>query len=50
MSLGLADANYYMRTDKQVLLYGTGYYIQYPEINHHGKEYEKEYIFIYMHN
>ena len=50
MILGLADANYYRRTDKQVLLYRTGYYIQYPVINHHGKEYEKEYIFIYMHN
>ena len=26
------------------LLYSTGKYIQYPVINHNGKEYEKEYI------
>ena len=30
--------------DNQVLLYSTGNYIQYPEVNHKGKEYEKEYI------
>ena len=30
-----------------VLLYSTGNYIQYPVINHNGKEYEKEYIYIY---
>ena len=28
----------------KVLLYSTGNYIQYPVINHNGKEYEKEYI------
>ena len=27
---------------KKVLLYSTGNYIQYPVINHNGKEYEKE--------
>ena len=34
----------------KVLLYSTGNYIQYPVINHNGKEYEKEYIYmcIYM--
>ena len=26
---------------KKVLLYSTGKYIQYPEINHNGKEYKK---------
>ena len=26
----------------KVLLYNTGNYIQYPVINHNGKEYEKE--------
>ena len=31
----------------KVLLYSTGNYIQYPVINHHGKEYEKEYIYLY---
>ena len=30
-----------------VLLYSTGNYIQYPVINHNGKEYEKEYIYMY---
>ena len=34
------------RTDDKVLLYSTGNYIQYPEINHNGKEYKKEYIYI----
>ena len=29
----------------KVLLYSTGNYIQYPVINHNGKEYEKEYIY-----
>ena len=28
------------------LLYNTENYIQYPVINHNGKEYEKEYIYI----
>ena len=28
--------------NKEVLLYSTGNYIQYPAINHNGKEYEKE--------
>ena len=28
----------------KVLLYSTGKYIQYPVINHNGKEYEKVYI------
>ena len=30
----------------KVLLYSTGNYIQYPMINHNGKEYKKEYIYI----
>ena len=30
--------------NNKVLLYSTGNYIQYPVINHNGKEYEKEYI------
>ena len=29
------------RMGKQVLLYSTGNYIQYPMINHNAKEYEK---------
>ena len=32
--------------NNKVLLYKTGNYIQYPEINHSGKEYEKEHIYI----
>ena len=27
-------------------VYSTGNYIQYPVINHNGKEYEKEYIYV----
>ena len=30
--------------DNKVLLYSTGNYIQYPGINHNGKEHEKECI------
>ena len=45
-SLGLADANYYMQNNK-VLLYSTRNYIQYFVINHNGKEYEKECIYMY---
>ena len=34
----------------RVLLYSTGNWSQYPEINYTGKEYEKQYIYyIYMH-
>ena len=32
--------------DNEVLLYSTGNCIQYPVINHNGKEYEKEYIYV----
>ena len=32
--------------NNKVLLYSTGNYIQYPVINHNGKEYEKEYVHI----
>ena len=48
-SLGLEDANSHIEwINNKVLLYSTGNYIQYSLINHHGKEYEKECIF--MHN
>ena len=33
--------------NNKVLLYSTGNYIQYPMINHNGKEYEKECICMY---
>ena len=36
---------YIRRINNKVLLYSTGDYIQYPVINHNGKEYEKEYIY-----
>ena len=29
-------------------VYSTGNYIQYPVVNHHGKEHEKECIYIYF--
>ena len=32
--------------NNKILLYSTGSYIQYPVINHNGKEYEKECIFV----
>ena len=32
--------------NNKVLLYSTGNYIQYPVINHNGKEYEKEHIYV----
>ena len=32
--------------NNKVLLYSTGKYNQYPVINHNGKEYEKEYIYV----
>ena len=31
----------------KVILYSTGNYIQYPVINHNGKEYERERMTIY---
>ena len=34
--------------NNKVLLYSTGNYIQYPIINHNGKEYEKAYICMCM--
>ena len=34
--------------NNKVLLYSTGNYIQYPVINHNGKEYE-EYIYTHIH-
>ena len=38
---------YIGRIHNKVLLYSTGNYIQYPVVNHNGKEYEKEYIYVY---
>ena len=37
-----------MQDNNKVLLYSTGNYIQYHVIYHNGKEYEKEYIYIYI--
>ena len=39
---------YIEQINNKALLYSTGNYIQYPVINHNGKEYEKEYIYIYI--
>ena len=33
--------------NNKVLLYSTGNYIQYPMINHTGKEYKKEGMYVY---
>ena len=35
------------RKDNKALLYSTESYIQCPVISHNGKEYEKEYIYLY---
>ena len=32
--------------NSKVLQYSTGSYIQYPVINHNGKEYGKEYVYV----
>ena len=32
--------------NNKVLLYSIGSYIQYPEINHNGKEYFKKYVYV----
>ena len=34
--------------NNKVLQYSTGNYIQYPVINHNGKEYEKERVYVYI--
>ena len=33
--------------NNKVLPYSTGNYVQYPVINHNGKEYKKECVYIY---
>ena len=49
-SLGLADASHYIEwINNKVWLYGTEKHIQYPVVNHNGKECEKECIHIYIH-
>ena len=46
---GVVRCNYlYIKwINNKLLLYSTGNYIQYPVRNHHGEEYEQEYI---LHN
>ena len=46
---GFTDANYYNTEwiNNEALLCSTGNYFQYLVINHKGKEYEREYIYIY---
>ena len=39
---------YRKRINSKVLLWSTGNYIQYPVINHNGKEYEKEYVCVFV--
>ena len=41
---------YIKQINNKLLLYSTGNYIQCPLINHNGKEYEKEYVYIYIYN
>ena len=47
-SLGLAEATIiYKWINNKILLHSTGKYIQYPMVKHNGKEYEKEYTYMY---
>ena len=47
-SLGLVDANYYIKMDKQETpTEGHRDYIQSPGIDHDEKEYKKEYVYVY---
>jgi len=51
LGVGLANANYIIYRlwiNNKVLLYSTANHIEYPMINHNGKEYEKEFIYIYI--
>ena len=44
---GLGWTNLYIGwINNKVLLYSIGSYIQYPVINHDGKEYDKEYMYV----
>ena len=47
---GIADAKllYIEWINNKVLLYSTENCIQYPVINHNGKEYEKQCVYIYI--
>ena len=50
--LGLADVSFHMwngQINNKVLLYNTENHIQYPMMDHNGKEYEKNYC-IHMYN
>ena len=44
--IGRCKVSYIEWINNKFLLYSTGNYIQYPVINHNGKEYEKECIYI----
>ena len=45
MDWGVWDQQMQTIIYRKVLVYSTGNYIQYPVINHNGKEYEKECIY-----
>ena len=46
--IGRCKLLYVELINNKVLLYSSGTYIQYLVINHNGKEYEKEYIYMYV--
>ena len=46
---GLADVSFYIQNGQTTRSYSMENNMQYPVINHHEKEYEKEYI-SYVHN
>ena len=45
--IGMYTLLYLKRITNKVLLYSTGSYIQYPVINHNGKDCTKECIYMY---
>ena len=44
----MSQKNLLLGINNMVLLYSTGNYIEYPMVNHNGKEYEKECVYIYI--
>ena len=44
----MSQKNLLLGINNTVLLYSTGNYIEYPMVNHNGKEYEKECVCVYI--
>ena len=46
----MSQKNLLLGINNTVLLYSTENYIEYPMVNHNGKEYEKECVCVYIYN